>query len=403
MNTTTLLKFKAFSFRKMPTPYDSTEKRMYTAVVSVKDIPAELEEWRELNVRDPKESKAVPKDIRESLINDPDNFLFKNRGLLILAQRVMYDNQSQTIELEFADKAMSGLADGGHTNRVIRRHIDGLSKEELDDFGAYVKVEFLEGFKTREDVVPIIEARNNSTPVPEQSFQELLGAYNAIKDQLKGRPYADRIFYKSYEEPVNGVAKDIDVKELLSYLLCFDVETYAGDNHPVKAYSSSAAAVEHFAFSEKDPSKKERLDRFVPLLPTILELRDTIYDALPDAYNEETGGKFGGIRGVIRISKRMKEEELSFIGKTSDYRIPSGFIYPVLGAFRALVEVKDGTARWKQNPIKLFNKLKGEIAARVGGQAIRIGNPNQLGKDKGTWVLCYDKVENEVLKEMSKE
>src|SRR3989338_10560503 len=171
MSTSTILKFKVFSFRKQPSPYDTTGKQLYTAVVNVKDVPPELEEWRELNVRDPKENKSVPKEIRESLIDDPENFFFKNRGLLILAQKVKFDNSNGIIELEFSNKNMSGLADGGHTNRVIRRHIDGLPKDELDDFNAYLKIEFLEGFKVREEIVPIIEARNNSTPVPEQSFQ----------------------------------------------------------------------------------------------------------------------------------------------------------------------------------------------------------------------------------------
>ena len=79
---------------------------------------------------------------------------------------------------------MNGIADGGHTYRVIRNHIDPLSDEERDQINAYVSIEFLEGFKTREDVVPIIEARNKSTPVQEQSIQELLGSYEKIKQVL---------------------------------------------------------------------------------------------------------------------------------------------------------------------------------------------------------------------------
>lgn len=394
---TALIKFKAYGFRRLPTPYDEAGKKMYTAILNVKDVPEELDEWRELNVRDPKENKTVPKDIRDSLINDPGSFFFKNRGLLIFADSVEFDNVSNLVKVEFADKQMHGLADGGHSFRVIRRHLDGLSPEELNDFDAFVKVEILEGYKTREEAVPVIEARNNSTPVAEQSFQELLGAYNVIKEQVGGKPYFDRIYYKQYEENSDGTAKDIDVKELLSYLVSFDISSFGSKEHPIKAYTSRAKVVEHFALDKNNPDKKERMDKLAPLLPKILELRDFIYELLPEAYNDGSGA-FGLLKGVVKIKKNMKKEEMCFTGRTSMYRIPAGFIYPILSAFRVLVKDVGGVYVWKQDPVALFNDLKHELAVDIGEQAKRIQNPNQLGKDHGTWTICYKVVENEVLK-----
>mgnify|MGYP007100165763 CR=1 FL=1 len=80
------------------------------------------------------------------------------------------------------------------------------------------------------------------------------------------------------------------------------------------------------------------------------------------------------------------------------YRIPAGFIYPILSAFRVLVKDVGGVYVWKQDPVALFNDLKHELAVDIGEQAKRIQNPNQLGKDHGTWTICYKVVENEVLK-----
>lgn len=392
MSQSTIIRFPAFSFRKQPTPYDESGKQKYYALVKVKDVPREFNNWRELNIRDPKEEIKVPKEIKESLQDDPASFYFKNRGILIIADKVTFDNKDNTIEVEFTEKSMNGIADGGHTYRVIRNHIDPLSEEERDQINAYVSIEFLEGFKTREDVVPIIEARNKSTPVQEQSIQELLGSYEKIKQSLKGKKYENRIFYKQYEETLNGVEKDIDIKEILSYLYCFDIESFNDKTHPIKAYTSRAAVVSHFA----DKNNKDRLEKYIPLLPEILELRDKIYLRMPRIYND-TQGKFGGLKGVDKLRDGVKEE-LVFIGDESEYRIPKGFIYPVLASLRNLVEIKNDKCIWKTDPFKFLSDIENELVRYVGSQALSLKNPNALGKDNMTWELCYKEAENKVLK-----
>ena len=400
MSKLTAIRFQVYSFRKQPTPADEKGKGKYSIVVNVADVPAELNEWRALNIRDPKEEIRVPKEIRDSLRDKPSDFYFKNRGLLVLADEVMFDNKTNTVELRFSDPTMNGLADGGHTYRVIRNHVEGLPEEERKEIEAFVAIECLEGFKTREEVVPIIEARNNSTPVQEQSTLELLGSFDKIKEVLRGKPYASRIFYKQYEEALGDTPKDIDIKELLSYLVCFDSEGFDEKTHPVKAYSSRAAVVEHFK------ANKGRLEKYIPLLPEILELRDRIYLRLPSVYNrkskkggdgDEKGGKFGKLKGVNKV-ERGPNEELIFTGGESEFRIPSGFIYPILASFRNLVRVKDGKCSWKDDPFKFFSDLEEDLITVVGEQALVLKNPNALGKDVATWRLCYAIVENVVLR-----
>ncbi|MDO8522974.1 MAG: AIPR family protein [bacterium] len=403
MSKATIIKFPVYSFRKQPTPADEKGKGKYYLVVNVADVPAELNEWRALNIRDPKELIRVPKEIRDSLRDKPSDFYFKNRGLLVLADEVRFDNKSNTVELQFSDPAMNGLADGGHSYRVIRNHVDGLSEEERKEIDAFVTIECLEGFKTREEVVPIIEARNNSTPVQEQSTLELLGSFDKIKAVLKDKSYAPRIFYKQYEEALGDTPKDIDIKEILSYLICFDAEGYNEKTHPIKAYSSRAAVVDYF----KENNKKEnnfRLEKYISLLPEILELRDRIYLRLPVVYNKskkgadgEKGGKFGKLKGVDKVERGPKEE-LIFTNEESDFRIPSGFIYPILASFRNLVRVEKEKCVWKDDPFKMLADLEEDLITVVGEQALSLKNPNALGKDAATWRLCYAIVENVVLR-----
>jgi hypothetical protein len=401
-NMSTLIKFPVASFRKISSPTDDKIGKTYIAVVNVKDLPKELDDWRALNPRDPKLSSGVSKKILETLQDQPDLFLLKNRGLTILVEKVEFDNQSNLLKIEMVDNSKHGLLDGGHTFRVIRSFIDALEPDELTDVSAMVKLEILEGVQDRNDVIGIVEARNTSTQVKEQGIEDLMGTFDVIKEVLKGKPYENRIAYKEYELLEDGSKKDIDIKEILSYLVCFDVESFDKSKHPIKAYSTKAILVDHFS------SRKKEMEKYVQLLPEILELRDVIYLELPDAYNksanDEAGGKFGKLTGVTDTSskKKMGDVVLEFTGKKSHYRIPSGFIYPVLASFRNLVgiDTKNGKCYcyWKTDPIKFFCDLKYDLASRVGGQAKELRNPNKLGKDVATWQSCYDAVALEVLR-----
>jgi len=390
--SSTLFKIPVISFRKIENPYEKNGEKTYIAVVNVKNIPEEFERWRKLNPRDPKLTSVVAVQIFNTLKDDPDSFFFRNRGITLIAEHALFNNKTNEMELEMTSNGRNGLLDGGHTFRVIRKFVGELPEDELRDFNAYVKLEILEGIKDFDAVIDIVESRNTSTQVKDQSLEELRKHYESIKEVLHDKNYKDRIAYKEFELTEEGSPKDIDVKELLSYLTCFDIETFDSNKHPVKSYSTKTSVVQHFS------DNKERMLKYVQLLPEILELHDIIYLELPEAYNDQ-GGKFGRFTGVTEVSnRRMSKTELPFIEKESSYRIPSGFIYPILAAFRNIVKCNAEKCEWKTDPVKLFGELKNELSKRVGEQAIEFRNPNKLGKDMATWRLCYDVVEKETLR-----
>lgn len=387
MSVSTKITFPVFSFRKVGSPYEEQGETTYTAVVNVKDIPEQIDEWRAINVRDPKLTGGVAGKIRESLTDEPENFFFKNRGMTLTVSKANFDNQTNSLSIELADPKIHGLLDGGHTFKVIREYLDSLEEGEKTQINAFAKIEIIEGIANIEEVVSIVEARNTSTQVRAQSLEELKGNYDQIKQVLQGKPYADSIAYKEYELSDEGLKKDLDIRDLLSYLICFDVESYSGSKHPIIAYSSKGAVIAHF---KADPG---RMLKYIPLLPKILELRDHIYATLPDAHNGN-GGKFGKLTDV---GERKKQEKLVFSGESTKYKIPSGFIYPILAAFRATVRCEDGKCSWRDDPIEFYDSIRVELAERIVEQAIEFRNPNKMGKDKATWGRCYDLVKLSVL------
>jgi len=390
----TNIKFHAESFRRIESPYDDSIARTYMAVVKIINLPSEIANWRKINPRDPKVTSGVSNKIRSSLENYPEQFLFRNRGITLLAEKATYDNKLNEVNLEFVDPTRHGLLDGGHTFKVLLDYVNAADKDEISELAGCVRFEIIEGIQNIDDAVEIVHARNTSAQVKPESLEELQQHFEDIKMVLAQKSYSNRIAYKEYEiDATTGEVKDIDIKEILSYLTCFDVEDFDQERHPILTYSQKSKVVEHFR------ANRDRLKKYLPLLPKILELRDEIYSRLPIAYHEKTEGKFGALRGVIQIKNRpkMASEELVFKGGSSSYRIPSAFIYPVLAAFRNLIRIKDGRAEWKDEPIKFFHDLEQDLAGTMGQQAKEMGNPTKLGKDQATWKLCNNTVKIKVL------
>jgi len=392
-----LITLPIYSLRKIASPYDENGMTTYSVVVDVRNLPDEFENWRELNPRHADVKSGVAKQIANTLVDNPNSFFFRNRGLTLLAEKVIFDNQKNELSLVFSNKELHGLLDGNHTFEVVRDHINSLSEEQLNDCIAYLKVEVIEGVKDLEEAVNIVYSRNTSTQVKEQSKEELLKTFKEIQEIFRGTSYENRIAYKEIEFAEDGSKKDIDIKEVLSYLMCFDKETYSDEDHPIRAYSNKSSLVEWYSENKKNG----RILKYISLLPKILELHDVIYLDLPEVYNR-TGGKFGALTGVIDTNsrKKMKSVILPFTGMTSKYRIPNGFIYPILASMRNLIECQDDKCDWISDPITFFREkeIQEALASRVCEQAKELRNPNKLGKDRATWGLCYDYVEKTILK-----
>jgi hypothetical protein len=392
MSVSTKISMPVKSFRRIENPFEKEGKKMYLAVILAKNLPQELESWREINPRDPKTTSGVAKKIAESLQNQPECFLFRNRGVTLLSQNVSFNNENNELSIEFSDPTIHGLLDGGHTYAVIRELFDSLTDEEKEDSNlnqAFVKLEILEGFTSKEETTEIVGARNTSMQVKDQSLANLLKHFDSIKEILANEVYAERIAYKETELNDDGSKKDIDIKEILSYLICFDREGFDDKNHPVIAYSGKTAVLKYVE------NERERLQKYLPLLPQILTLRDDIYGQMPSVWNSN-GGKFGRLEGVN--TKKGKNVELPFKNVKTEYVIPNSFIYPVLASLRNLVEISDGKCFWKKDPVRFFEEYKSELVQRLGEQALVFRNPNKLGKEKTVWQSCYDYIAMEIMK-----
>lgn len=374
MNTTRL-SFPVHAFRNLETPFEKKYKD-YFAIAEIKNLP-DLKGWRKINVRDAKLSGSVPKAIRESVLDKTDLFVFMNRGLVISVEKIEFDNKNSSVTISLSDASLHGLLDGGHTFDILMEERQNLEGKQ------YVKVEFLEGFAAA-DITDLVDARNTSNQVRDQSLMNLQGDFQKLKDSLKGTRYADLIAYKEYETDLAGNPKPIDVREVIAILTVFDRDNFNSRTHPINAYRSKAACLQHFK------EHKASYDKLYPRAQDILELFDGILLALPDLYNQQ-GGKFGRLTGVA-VHEGKRKQHLYFSGKDTAYSVPEGFVYPMLGAFRALLEEKGGHYVWgkKMDPTKVLqSELGKQLAQTIGDYALEHRNPSKTGKSIPVWQSCY--------------
>lgn len=364
-----------------------TEQEQITinARVLVKDVPENI--WMDTNPRKQNFKTNVAKKIENNLLCSPtDNFHLLNRGILISAYhaRVITRDEKKYVEIYLKDKAVHGNIDGGHTYTII------CTNKNLITFTKRVNIEIMTGIE--EFYEDLAAARNTSVQVQDKSIAELQNKFDIIKDALMDEPYFENIAYKENSEG------EIDISDLISILTMFNIERFGDKKHPIIAYNSKKRCVDLY-LEDYEKGEENPYVKMQSIMVDIFALVDYIENNIAKAYNQ-TGGKYGAIKGVVCSTKDKKFDRVfGQPGQKSDYSSPKGFLYPIIGAFRSLLEEDDGVMIWKEDPIKVFEAIGSQLISSVVDTNKTLGNnPNATGKFSGLWENLYTAVEIYYLK-----
>ena len=73
------------------------------------------------------------------------------------------------------------------------------------------------------------------------------------------------------------------------------------------------------------------------------------------------------------------------------YIVPRGLLYPLVGAFRALVNVNDdGSYYWKKNPLDVWDNIGPKLVTILLDE--RSDNPDVLAKNTNLWSNLFKEV-----------
>lgn len=378
------LTFKVQSFRRIPNPYLKSEEgekgaEMYVAICDVKDLPDDFP--METNPREQKMTTNVAKKIKESLLNTSElNFYLLNRGILLSAKDVSYSNYSNEMTISFEDLEVHGNVDGGHTYKTILQY-----RDQLDKGQQYVKIEILTGIEGI--FQSLAAARNTSVQVQDKSIAELEDRFDIIKNTLANENYISRVFFKE-----NDVG-DIDVADLLAILNMFNISRYSGmSSFPINSYSSKKKCIDLYISDHKEygESSDNPYVKMTNIMPDIFRLYDAIEVGMNRFYRQKNpGGRYGATKGV-QVPKAGQEIHSKFLSNDMEAASPNGFLYPILGAFRALVEEKEGKYEWKKNPFAVLEKVGAELVESTVSMSRSLGNnPQSVGKEANIWKTLY--------------
>lgn len=390
--------FPVSSFRRIPNPYSGSTDgvaQMYFAVCDATEIPEDIP--METNPRDQNLKTGVAKKIKASLEAEAErSFYLLNRGLVLSAKEVAYSNAKNELTIVFEDDEVHGNIDGGHTYKIIKE-----LKNKVTPGAQYVKIEILTGV---EDIfAQLAAARNTSVQVQDKSIAELEDRFEIIKKILENEPkIMERVIYK---QNADG---DIDITEILSILNLFNLDEYPNnqtENYPIQSYSGKAKCTDRYIKLHQTcgESINNPYVKMSFIIIDVLKLYNRLETNISDYYAQGTqGGRYGRIKGVSGNAGEGKHSSKFFM-QPMDFSTPTGFIYPILGAFRALLEEKaDGYYTWKMDPFEVMDILGKELVCTTVDRSRTLGNnPQSVGKDRGHWRTLYLTVKMFVLENMN--
>lgn len=347
-----------------------------------------------------KMTSRVPKAIEETITDDPELFHLLNRGCLILAKKAWYDNKERVLHFTIESDEEHGMVDGATTDRVLatlKKQISNADFESLRDDEipdcfkeSYVHLEIIAGDMDSDLRIKLADARNTSLQVKEFSLEDLKNNFRWLKDVIENSQLRGRIRYRE-NEPA-----PIDVRTVLALLTLFHPFWEKENSNPVVAYTGKGAIIEMY----KDEDWIDGYKSLSPVTIDILKLYDYLHVQFQKQYMKTYGSnaKLGKRKEVRYIEPQKKAKELPLTRSRTQYVIPDGWLYPLLGAFRVLLRQQKNSKKpvtWIVNPFSFFDDYGSQLIRTIVETSFELGsNPNAVGKSKRVWEALRDKVEN---------
>ena len=281
----------------------------------------------------------------------------------------------------------------------MRAILDGNVKHVIKE-NRYV---FFEIFTGIESPVELAAARNTSVQVDLKSIAELENSFEEIKDAFKTLPFAHRIQYKMNEHYNDDGISPIDIREIIAITAMFSQSMYPfktslglNDLQPIQCYSGKEATLRKFLCMDSKDKAQQKINRdtmvrnMKPSIADIFKLFETIEAEFATAAN--AANKRYGTR------KYSKFDDGNIVGKTLfeeqdlRYIVPKGLLYPLVGAFRALVVVDDKTNlySWKKEPLDVWKAIGSKLVTIILDE--RTENPDVLAKNPNLWNNLFKEI-----------
>lgn len=351
------------------------ELTLYVKGPEFKELPLDA------NVREPDPAKSKPyKDMRKTLLENPDKFFENNLGISVIATDVRFKRTHQNgeaiIELEFQHG--TGILNGGHTQQAI---LDAINEgADLSRMLVRLSVRVSPCY-SESRIAEIAAAQNSCTNVKEYSLAEKRGLFRKIKNRMSDAFKRHIIWYEGKDVGNAG----IEPTDLIAYLTLFNVFAYSSRYTRSTAQPKECASNKGMVFSRweqsSDTEEPTEFERIYPLVDDILRLMEFI-----NLHFNDYGSQMARL-AIVRDTKGQAKRQV-FSGETPGYILPRQMLMPLLAAFRANVYYDDKTSKigWCCNNEELFKEHSRELCDRLKTSFKAGGNNvNRFSKDPTIW------------------
>jgi hypothetical protein len=332
--------------------------------------------------------KAKPaKEMLNTLASDPETFVFKNNGMMLVAKSLDAKGNDVRIVCQEPEEGEivpgHGVLNGGHTYKVLLAALAD-PKRYPNAAKATVIVTVALGIED-EEISRISRARNTSEKVPLHALRNLDGDWTELKKYLPDE--SKRLVYFKPNEPGVDDDADFDVTDLVRRIAVMNNELFPAENgeHPVRAYSGIGALVRQY--------DKKKFTKLAERLPDILKLEELVVKKWEELYGRGRSDDGKEKIDLSRTSGCSSEPSRLISGYRAGVTIADPFVLPVMAAFR--VFLRDG--EWLMPMQEAFDKY-GERVIRDLWKAYREEGKSSASyfarSAKSSWAPACDHTKN---------
>lgn len=313
----------------------------------------------------------VHREIRDTLVNRPEDFPILNSGIVIVARSAEVDDRNRIIELSGAS-----IINGSQTRGELDHYLNYCEDNEVTPHDVHAKFEII--VTDNDDLIAEVSiARNFQNDVARISIagrrQQLEELEQAIQSEI-----VDVKLRKSETDRADDFYDTEKLIQVLTALVPSELwfnSKEAGDPRKSYTYSGKSKCLKEFqdlhtAAKKPDATNVEHQARyrfFIDMAPTAYRL-----------YEKWTAHQgFNGSR--LRSLERDKAGSV--------VRVPDGIIFPIFAALSAFVRKIDG--KWSYAPPTSFTD-NDIIQAAIGQYMETAGsNPGTMGKTHSVYYSLF--------------
>ena len=360
------------SLRNISSPEDLiNDRKVYTGQVPIRSI---LELPTDENVRNylpestgkqKRSYTSVHKAIKDTLVNNSENFTVLNSGVVIVARDILIEEKEKFIHLYDPS-----IINGAQTQGVI----SDLEEYDFLPDNTHIKFELI--VTSDENLIAEISiSRNFQNNVMAVSIAGRLGQFDELEKSLQ-KTNPNHSLRKSESEYPNNIDV-IDTEKLLQVITALIPQELwiksgeADDPNKVYTYSMKARCLKEFQDIFKGANSKDasESDKYKKLYKFYLDIGPSAWK-LYNFWKSHQGFTGTGLRGIERSGHEIVD-------------VPDGIIFPIISSLSVFAKNQDGN--WSlEIPSKKIDKILIDTAKRSYIEIAK-HNPQTMGKSKA----CY--------------